>query len=127
MPAAKEAAQERMAFPRLTFEGSPLREQIPRMRRSGGGSPRRPRASHRIQGLAQEMALPKPAGEEAAQEMTFPRPLFENVAQHLTLCEYMPRMRRLGGGSPQRPHASHRIQGPVQEIALTVLAAEKAA
>ena len=86
-----------------------------------------PCASHRIKGAAQEIALPVQAASEAAQEMAFPRPLFENVAQPLTLCEYMPRMRRLGGGSPQRPHASHRIQGPVQEIALTVLAAEKAA
>jgi hypothetical protein len=56
--AAEEAAQAQPA---------PLREQMPRMRRSGAGSPLWPRASNQIEGPAQEMALPVQAAEEAAQ------------------------------------------------------------
>ena len=49
VPTGKAVAQY-MTFPRLSFgkvvQPPPLRKQIPWMRRSGGGSPRRPRASH---------------------------------------------------------------------------------
>ena len=76
--AAEEAAQAQPA---------PLREQMPRMRRSGGGSPRRPRASHRIEEPAQEMDLPVQAAKEAAQEIVFPRSSLEKVAQPVPLCE----------------------------------------
>ena len=68
-----------------------------------------------------------PAAEEAAQQMVFPLSWFEKVAQPSPLREQMPRMRPLGGGSPWRPRASHRIQGTVQEMDLLVPSAQEEA